>query len=71
MLTEEFIRSAIIDKCSAEMAGNANKIIGKTSEAASKTGRDRMLALLELLRLVDRTRELTIRMIATVDEGKS
>ena len=69
-LTDEFIRSAIVEKCSAEVTGNAHKIMGKAGEAASKTGHDRMRSLLELLRVVERTHELTMTMIATVDEGK-
>lgn len=69
-ITDEFIRAAIVDKCSAEVAANAHKIMGKAGEVSSKTGRDRMRSLLELLRVVERTNELTLAMIATVDDGE-
>lgn len=67
-LTDEFIRAAIVDRCSSEVASNAHKIMGKAGEVSSKTGRDRMRAALELLKVVERTHELTLAMIATIDD---
>jgi hypothetical protein len=42
--------------------------MGKAGEVSSKTGRDRMRAALELLKVVERTHELTLAMIATIDD---